>query len=62
MATKNFEFTAKRSDHNRECMYIGCYYYDPNATTFCCGACSCSSDAYDASRLVKEAKHAEQTR
>lgn len=50
---KGFIFSAKRTDHDRMCMYEGCYYYDPQAKNFCCTACSC--DANDSSRLNKEA-------
>jgi len=38
----------------RECKYPGCFYYNKNAKTYCCAACS--GDDYDRERLHKERK------
>ncbi len=59
MVIKNFKFIVKRSDHNRKCKFEKCYYYNPNAKTFCCDACS--SDAFDDARLKKEVQHVGRT-
>ena len=40
--------------YQRICKYEGCFYYHPEAKSYCCAACS--SDAYDVERLKKEEK------
>ncbi len=47
----------KERKKKRTCKYSGCTYYSPDATTYCCNACS--ADAYDDERLSKEKQETE---
>ncbi len=52
MSTKGFNFSAKRSDQERECKYKECHYYNQKAKRFCCG--DCAIKAHTAEPLEKK--------